>query len=39
MPRAPGRRWRQIGWFCLLWAGGVASLALIGSLIKLALAP
>jgi hypothetical protein len=33
----PGGLGRRLGWFVLLWAAGVAVLAVIGMLIKLAI--
>ena len=32
-----GGRWRRLGWFVLLWAGGVAALGLVAGLIRMAL--
>lgn len=38
-PAATARRetWRRLGWFVALWASGVATLALVAVLIRLAL--
>lgn len=33
----PRPLWRKLAWFALLWAGGVATVALAAALIKLAI--
>lgn len=33
--RKRNSRWRQLGWFALLWAGGVGAVMLIASVLKL----
>jgi hypothetical protein len=30
-----GSRWRRLAWFVGLWAGGVASVGLVGGVIRL----
>jgi len=34
---APGPIWKRIAWFAALWIAGVAAVAVVGVLIKLAL--
>ena len=33
--RKDNPRWKQLGWFALLWVGGVAAVMLIASILKL----
>lgn len=30
--------WRRLGWFVLLWAGGVVTVMLVGMILKIAMA-
>ena len=33
----PGRLWRRLAWFVAIWAGSVASLAVVAWLVRLAI--
>lgn len=37
--KAGGGAWRRLGWFVLLWAGGVAAVSVVGLLIRAVLMP
>jgi hypothetical protein len=36
--RKENLRWKQLGWFALLWVGGVGAVMLVASVLKLVMA-
>ncbi|MHB0706983.1 DUF2474 family protein [Roseomonas mucosa] len=38
-PAPPGSRWRRLGWFVLLWLGGVVAVGAVAFLLRSLLHP